>query len=148
MIGATPVIFSVLMSSEISVDMGWASVSGNRSVSRVLVASGRGVPLDESMAPTYEGSLLKVVVPGNFGSAAWMNRVALKFGRGLEVVTAGVLEKPILALLTLIIVSWAVGVWICTRCLAPVAVSAMTSLLLGTSEFVVDGLVAVAPSVS
>ena len=70
MIGATPVIFSVLMSSEKSVDMGWASVSENRSVSRVLAASGGSVPLDESMAPTYEGSLLNVVVPGNFGSAA------------------------------------------------------------------------------
>ena len=77
-----------------------------------------------------------------------MSRVALKFDRGLEVVVAGVLEKPMQTLLTLIIVSWAVGVRICTRCLAPVAVSAMTSLLLGTSEVVVDGLVAVARSVS
>jgi len=77
-----------------------------------------------------------------------MSRVALKFGRDLEVVAPGVLEKPMLALLTLIIVSWAVGVRICTRCLAPVAVSAMTSLLLRISEVVVDGLVAVAPSVS
>ena len=77
-----------------------------------------------------------------------MSHVALKFGRGLEFVAAGVLEKPMLALLTLLIVLWAVGVRICTRCLAPVAVSAMTSLLLGTSEVVVDGLVAVAPSVS
>jgi len=87
-------------------------------------------------------------MPGNFGSTAWMSRVALKFGRGLEFVAAGVLEKPMLALLTLIIVSWVVGVRICTRCLAPVAVSAMTSLLLGIPDVVVGGLVAVATSVS